>query len=131
MAIELNVGLNVTGGDNQARAVRQRDLIARSVLGQVAPAKFVRHVSQYEQVNGTTITEQTLVARLPGAKLDNALRAKVHDLAARTGQDCIAVFDSVNGHGELIGPRAAAWPAFAPEYFTTYAAATTPLPVAA
>lgn len=41
----------------------------------------------------------------------------VYRLAEQFAQDCIAVYDSRTKRGRLIGPRAAAWGAFTPEYF--------------
>lgn len=116
--IEVNVGLDVTGGINTNVTHRQRDIIARSVLGQIAPAKFLRHTSHYTTDAGGHVTEQSLIARLPGARLDDALRATIHTLAERIGQDCISV--STGESGELIGPRLGGW-TYRPEFFVTYA----------
>lgn len=40
-------------------------------------------------------------------------------LAERLHQDCVAILDNETGEGRLVGPRAAKWGAFNPEFFFT------------
>lgn len=58
--------------------------------------------------------EPTLVAVIPG-RMD---RDQMFGLASDLQQDCVAVLD-YDGEGYLVGPRAAAWGEFNPEYFHT------------
>jgi hypothetical protein len=45
------------------------------------------------------------------------LHACINQIANALGQDCIAVYDTDTDVGQLIGPRAAAWGDFNPEFF--------------
>lgn len=56
-------------------------------------------------------TERTLVAQLARPLSDKA----THELCAALAQDCIA--QRIGEHGRLIGPHAAKWGEFNPEYF--------------
>ena len=62
-------------------------------------------------------TEPTLVLEVDAHAHPRTepVRAAIHKLAEILGQDCIAAY--ANGVGRLIGPRAAAWGAFNPEFF--------------
>ena len=57
-------------------------------------------------------SEPTLVVIVPDLNPLALLR-----LAEQFAQDCIAVYDPRTKRGRLIGPRAAAWGTFTPEYF--------------
>jgi hypothetical protein len=59
-------------------------------------------------------TELTLVASV---NTDRAAAPAIHEVAVALGQDCIACYDPSYRHGRLIGPRAAAWGEFNPEFF--------------
>lgn len=63
-------------------------------------------------------TEPTLVAEVinPGAS-PIILPQLLHIVAEELDQDCIAVYRELTGAGSLIGPRAAEWGPFNPEYF--------------
>lgn len=57
-------------------------------------------------------TEETLVATVSGPVLSAS-----YIVAQRLDQDCIAVYDPRSDIGRLIGPNAAAWGSFNPEFF--------------
>jgi len=96
----INIGLNTNDG---GRISAHLALAALAMLGVRAEASTV----------ATSDTEPTLVASLSrpitkpeGERLARALR-----------QDCVAVFDGVNG--QLYGPSAEAWGPFDPAFFLT------------
>ena len=60
-------------------------------------------------------TEPTLVAYIEVNFL--AWRKGLYTLAQAYGQDCVAAYVPLTGEGMLIGPQAAAWGEFNPEYF--------------
>jgi hypothetical protein len=47
------------------------------------------------------------------------VQADIYDLAKVLQQDCIAVYDSRNWRGKLIGPKAESWGTFDPAFFFT------------
>ena len=53
------------------------------------------------------------------SKVDVSLTDAVHKISELAGQDCIAVWLPERKEGCLIGPRAAAWGDFNPEFFIT------------
>lgn len=99
MAIILNIGLAREGNTN---------LTVQDVLDEATMCgmKF----DAYRIVESDT--EPTLVARLTaGSNLMN------HTFSKNLEQDCIAIYaDSIN-EGRLVGPNAAKWGEFNPEYF--------------
>lgn len=69
-------------------------------------------------------TEPTLVVTADWGlatycKVDVSLSDAVHKVSELCGQDCIAVWLPERREGRLIGPRAAAWGEFNPEFFIT------------
>ena len=101
MKLLLNIGLARKGNSNIGVGTVLRELAA---TGCDRTAYAVHHSD----------TEITVVAE---AHFTGSLyRSAIHHLAQRLGQDCIAVLGPL-GHGQLIGPRAAAWGAFNPEFF--------------
>lgn len=87
------------------------------------PAGFVDAYAAYK-LNAHALgvqqsaSEETALYAIEGG-MTNTLRARIDRLAHALRQDCIAAFDTETGRGELIGPRAAAWGDFNPEYFLT------------
>lgn len=57
-------------------------------------------------------SERTLVVAV-----DDLTQTAIHKLAQNFAQDCIAVYEPRTKRGRLVGPKAAAWGAFTPEYF--------------
>lgn len=99
----LNVGLAVGSDKSIDSNTALRALFA---LG-LAPLGYAVHQSD---------SEATLVVSVPSYSAD--LRT-LHTLAVVLQQDCVAAFDIERGVGELVGPRAAAWGTFDPEFFLT------------
>ena len=62
-------------------------------------------------------TEATVVAFVAAG---SDYRAQVEFLSVLLSQDCIAVYDVDTKAGELIGPKAAEWGEFNPEYFVLF-----------
>lgn len=108
MIIELNIGLNIAGTQNTKE---QRDFRAEFAIGRLPErSSYRREVST---------TEDTLVVACFGD--DGALfRAMVYELAMDLQQDCIAVYNATSFSGALIGPNAAAWGEFNPEFFIRF-----------
>jgi len=95
----LNFGLEtVHGGTLEPRAV------IAAVTGR---AGAVVNAGVYQ-----SDTEATLVLIV-----DDLATTAAYKLAETLAQDCIAVYDPRTKRGRLIGPRAAAWGEFTPEYF--------------
>ncbi len=93
-----NIGLNVT--DKEPNTVEH-------VLSTLKAAGIEPDRYEVKQSG----TEPTLVAQIP--KTDDATVAKISDALS---QDAIAV-QNPDGSGKLLGPRAAAWGDFNPEFF--------------
>jgi hypothetical protein len=113
MNIELNIGLNIEGSLN---AQSQRD----------SRAEFAREaIAYYAQITGSrraqSATEDTLVLSVETDGSEASLYHTVYDLALKLSQDCIAVLQVEADNGSLIGPKAAAWGEFNPEYFIRFA----------
>lgn len=100
----LNVGLNIGGTTAISAAVAKEILIANGfVLGNEALVE--------------SDTEPALVIEAwPVHALHNTGVA-IYQSAADLQQDCIAAYNPTTDRGFLIGPRAAAWGAFNPEFF--------------
>jgi hypothetical protein len=97
--VELNIRLDVCGQDNSASSIARREVQCLATLGDC-----LHHRSDYPDSGA-------LVPRLV-VRLDAAERAALLGLAAELHQDCIAVYYPDQGHGELLGPSAAAWGEF-------------------
>ena len=111
MIIELNIGLEVANGDNSMKARS-----ARAVVASVALAGWATFDRRYY-----SDTEDTLVMVCHVPSEDTALfNETIFALAQATQQDCIAVYYATGWAGELIGPNAAAWGAFNPDFFIRY-----------
>lgn len=116
MIIELNIGLNVTSGDNSVHA-----LISR----QIRALQFLRNSAYLTNVLNNRLarseTEETLVVKLNASSgAENRIRQELFELAEYLEQDCIAVYNATGWSGELVGPNAAAWGAFNPDYFIRF-----------
>jgi hypothetical protein len=112
MRIELNIGLNIEGSDNTQA---QRDSRASFAIATLNMANGTALVGTRR---AQSATEDTLIAICEGSGSDVAV--VVAELAYELDQDCIALFNVETGVGQLIGPRAAAWGAFNPEYFLRF-----------
>ena len=104
MEVILNIGLNT---NTNTRTV----LEAIDAVQATADAGF--RVISTEVFNSDTEPTLVVVADdLDRPGFDN----RVFELARRLQQDCIALF-TAEGYGDLLGPNAAAWGAFNPEFF--------------
>ena len=115
MILELNIGLDVTGGVNTTAAYHARATQAIARLTGCHILDTERYETRYDGPEGTTV-EPGLFVHL---HTNNVLFAdqNVYQLAVLLGQDCISVYSPRLQSGRLIGPRAAQWGAFNPEFF--------------
>jgi hypothetical protein len=112
MRIELNIGLNISGTDNTQE---QRDVRAQFALNELAKSGSLNHVLQARRA--TSSTEDTLIVECRTNAGADQIRAELFELSELLGQDCIAVYNATSWTGELVGPDAAAWGEFNPDYF--------------
>lgn len=106
MALILNIGLNLPrGGTLQATTA----LRAMEAYGLPAQSAALHHSD----------TEATLVATVRPGQVPpgKCATVQVRKLAHALGQDCIAAYWDRERTGALLGPRAAAWGEFNPEFF--------------
>lgn len=111
MRIELNIGLEVANGGNSLYARSARAVKAMRALAGWATYDLLARSN----------TEETLVMVChvtPEDMFD--FHAAVYELAVEIKQDCIAVYNATRLSGALIGPNAAAWGEFNPEFFIRY-----------
>lgn len=100
----VNVGLNTSSGGTVPAD------FARKVL-----AHYGFEVTRYAVL--TSDTEPTLVASVNKAYVWTNTVYLLTRVAEDLDQDCIAAYSEAAGKGKLIGPRAAKWGEFNPEYF--------------
>lgn len=62
-------------------------------------------------------TEPTLVLEVDYDGMLTGLGGRLQNLCDTLGQDCIALWMPERNRGELVGPRAAEWGPFNPEFF--------------
>ena len=110
MRYQVNIGLNVAGGDNSPEAVDKRAGRISGLFDGVS-----RGESRYIGPDGAEVVEPVFVAwvDLP----EGNVRSFFYALAEVMRQDCIAAWNEDNEVGALIGPKAAEWGAFNPNYF--------------
>lgn len=125
MKIEMNIGLPADRIPAEAAVAAIRLLSESLCFGRVESR--IQPVS-YTGPSGREVVEHSLVVRAAARNLDR-IPLVVFAVAERLGQDCIAVLyvgdDGFTGDGEtgeLIGPRAAEWGAFNPEFFVRFEA---------
>lgn len=120
---ELNIGLFVTGGQNDYATVANRAMrIDRTLNVLYGGSAVIRSkvVSAMYEAGGEVAGEPTLVVSLSGRFAAGALRGAVYALAEENEQDCIAVFEPETGRGVLVGPKAADWGEFNPDFFVRF-----------
>lgn len=100
----LNIGLNSADGAITPEQARQA-LAANEFL-------IVRDAVLESDTEPTLVAEVTIRNTSPFIFLQLLRR-----VAEELDQDCIAVYRELTGAGSLIGPRAAEWGPFNPEYF--------------
>jgi hypothetical protein len=89
-------------------------------LGKIAPVTALSAVRlAWLQIKSSTVvqsdTEPTLVLVVKAPHIN--LHGIVRGLAKTLGQDCIAIYDPCYCMGNLLGPKAAEWGPFNPEFF--------------
>jgi hypothetical protein len=108
MQVILNIGLARAGKDNLDPAKVERALWSNGIA--TLDAKIVE-----------SDTEPTLVIRTADITARNEAGNKfvdwVYNVSVALEQDCIAAYLPAFNMGQLIGPRAAAWGEFNPEFF--------------
>lgn len=116
MIIELNIGLDIAG---KANLQSQRDSRAEFALDFLRANGITQNILGARRAQSAT--EDTLVVELNvSSGAEQRLRDTVHALAVSLEQDCIAVYNATGWSGELVGPNAAAWGEFNPDYFIRF-----------
>ena len=107
--VVLNVGLNVSESNNDGRAmVLDRMAVQEAVIYRLTGVQALA-------TEALSSTEPTAVIRLKTDLDARQVEGIVNYLAARFKQDAIAY--TFNGVGYMVGPNAAKWGAFNPNYF--------------
>ena len=102
MEVILNIGLDVNATSTIAAHVALEIVKANGFL-----------VRKHAVVQSDT--EPTLVVTV--SQFDGQLAGRIYSTAVDLQQDCIAVYSPRIQNGTLIGPKAAAWGTFNPEFF--------------
>lgn len=127
MIIELNIGLDIAGSANTPSMHDSREVFALAFLKRSAYTQNILEIRRAQSG-----TEQTLAVQLRvSSGAENRIRGEIEQLAHDLDQDCIALYNWTKYRGELIGPRAAAWGEFNPEFFIRADASARPAFVAA
>ena len=102
MAQYINIGLKTNDGTP--------DINLYAIVDYVGNKLDARPVTAWPVQSDT---EPTLVLTA-GRELTTT---ELYDMANMFHQDCVAVYDTTTGSGNLVGPFAAKWGEFNPEYF--------------
>ena len=102
MQVILNIGLNTNTGNR----IGSGWVVNAARLAWFKVTNVKVHQSDSEPTAVLTIEDDA-----PG--LDN----RIYTLSRTLGQDCIAVWYPEEAYGDLLGPKAAAWGQFNPEFF--------------
>lgn len=116
MQVLLNIGLDNVPTDLSYTNGVLNPLRVRQIL-EVVQALRAAGFTAFKSKRVESDTEPTLVvnAMFTGHMVD--FEASVGALSRALNQDCIAVYNERTGQGQLIGPRAAEWGPFNPEFF--------------
>lgn len=104
MKLILNIGLNVKASSQIAAHVALEIVKANGLL-----------VHKHKVVQSDT--EPTLVVEVTAGPFSTGSSGTISTIANDLQQDCIAVYRADIGKGSLVGPRAASWGKFNPEFF--------------
>lgn len=118
MNIELNIGLDVAGGEN---GERMQNLRANRAVALLQASVYCSNMLGARR--GDSISEPTLIVLL-GVSSGAEVRAQreIELISELLQQDCIAWYNATAYTGALLGPRAAAWGEFNPDYFLRFEA---------
>lgn len=105
----LNVGLAVKGVDGGPAQYSKTVTLLRAIFG-IVSEKLV--TAQY----GATV-ERTVVAQVVTDQPLETIKARLAILSDELEQDCVAVSTDDGKNGFLVGPRAAEYGDFNPDYF--------------
>ena len=117
MNLELNIGLDVPNATNTPASRNMLALRATAYLTAAFAGVAVRRYESSYQQDGTTVTEAGMAVRMTA---ERPVDWMIAGLSAMLEQDCIGVLDVDTGAGALVGPKAAEWGAFNPEYFNRF-----------
>jgi hypothetical protein len=117
----VNIGLDVTGGDNSFDTRNDRAILAIKLLRTRAKAQLIcsQRVASAYFVGEVGHTEDTLVVNFNTNLPLSVLQEVIFLLSDVLQQDCIALKDNYLSDGWLIGPNALIYGDFNPEYFKT------------
>lgn len=116
----LNIGLDVTGGDNRFSLRNDRAVLGVKLLrtrAKATPRRAQRVQASYSTTDGVQYDEDTLVVEFDSDLPLPALHDALFLLSDVLQQDCVALRDNNLGEGWLIGERAAQYGLFNPEFF--------------
>lgn len=119
MLVTLNIGLGVPGTHNTGSIGAGHAAKVAESLGHIVGLQL-RTVRHGEGTEPTLIVDIAPIAPRTGTTW---LEENIYSMAEQLKQDCIAVWfhecrnTSEQGHGALIGPKAADWGQFNPVHF--------------
>lgn len=116
MNIELNIGLDVAGGEN---GEQMQNLRANRAIALLQASVFCNRIIGARR--GDSISEPTLIVQLGVASgSENRAKREIELISELLQQDCIAWYNATDYTGALLGPKSAAWGEFNPEYFLRF-----------
>lgn len=119
MRIRLNIGLVPNTRPNtftvrRENAVNGTEYVRRLFPNFLSFATKLR-AAEFTAPNGGQVVEETLVFDITVPDCQRNIGGGLYTIAEQLDQDCVAVM--IDDKGLLIGPNAAAWGAFNPEFF--------------
>lgn len=118
--IELNIGLDIEGHDNEGPAITERARGVRALVRHINPQASIYQTGSSYQRDGEAVHEHVLVCQLSHIPTAKQLSAMGAALGSLFGQDCYAAYWPDTGDGLLIGPRAEQWGEFDKQFFIRY-----------
>jgi hypothetical protein len=117
----INIGLNVTGGDNEFDTRNDRAILAVKLLRTRAKADLIRaqRVQAAYVADGEQVTEDTLVIEFDTDLPLSYLHDVLHLLSDVLEQDCVVLRDNQLFDGWLLGSNTEPYGGFNPEFFKT------------
>lgn len=123
MKFELNIGLSIKGRRNSLADCTTRARAALAIIRSAGLQYLAeRASSEYEGPSGICAEEVLVVeVNAPVFGGERKVLALAYEIAVAIEQDCVAILDPSSARGHLVGPRAAEWGSFNPEFFINYA----------